>query len=356
MQFPKTELLTRAEFRCERDFFKISEVIGLSRYDRSLEKCAPEVAAQWDYEENYPKTPKDVFYGSSHKAAWKCEKGHKWRAVISSRSNRGCPYCGNKKVWVGFNDLFTTHREIAMQWHPTKNGGLTPYDVTAGSKTRVWWICEKGHSYEARVNERTGRGYGCTICSGKQVLVGFNDLGSQRPKLKNQWHPTKNGNKTPESVTVFSGDKVWWMCPKCNVEWEDTIRNRSTTEGDCPFCGHRITKLKTGFNDLATTHPNLAKQWHPTKNNGLKPTEVRAGDSTEVWWICEKGHEWLVRIVSRTRGDTGCPKCVAKARAKKLCIPEPGKDLKSLYGDLANEWYQENNGDLTPDQVKPNSN
>ena len=54
--------------------------------------------------------------------------------------NNGCPYLANKALWPGFNDLQTKYPEIAMQWHPTKNGDLTPDRVLAGSHSRAWWL------------------------------------------------------------------------------------------------------------------------------------------------------------------------------------------------------------------------
>ncbi|MFR4757130.1 MAG: zinc-ribbon domain-containing protein [Evtepia gabavorous] len=35
---------------------------------------------------------------------------------------------------------------LARQWHPTKNGGLTPAAVAPGSRRRVWWQCPQGHT------------------------------------------------------------------------------------------------------------------------------------------------------------------------------------------------------------------
>ena len=36
--------------------------------------------------------------------------------------------------------LAEEYPELAMQWHPTKNEGLTPEMVTCGSKKKVWWL------------------------------------------------------------------------------------------------------------------------------------------------------------------------------------------------------------------------
>ena len=62
------------------------------------------------------------------------------------------------------------------------------------------------------------------------------------------------------------------------------------------------------INNLEAVFPEIAKEWHPDKND-LGPSEVTAGSSKKVWWLCEKGHEWKCRVSQRTRQGTGCPGC-----------------------------------------------
>ena len=59
--------------------------------------------------------------------------------------------------------------QLVKEWHPTKNGELTPDDITHGSGKKVWWLCTKGHSYEAKPNHRTGMKSNCPYCSGNRV-------------------------------------------------------------------------------------------------------------------------------------------------------------------------------------------
>jgi len=62
------------------------------------------------------------------------------------------------------NCLGTVNPSLAAQWHPAKNGSLTPGNVTAGSAKVVWWICESGHEWKAQINGRN-RGSGCPYCA-----------------------------------------------------------------------------------------------------------------------------------------------------------------------------------------------
>ena len=223
----------------------------------------------------------------------------------------GCPYCAGKKPIIGQTDLLTKNPKLASEWHPTKNGGLKPTDVTESSNKFVWWKCPLGHEYKAKVYDKKN-GCNCPICSGKKVLIGFNDLGTKNPKLASDWHPTKNGDLTPQKITTGSSKKVWWICGKGH-EWQAQIVSRNEGYG-CPYCAGQ--KVLTGINDLATINPKLAQEWHPTKNGDLKPTDVMSGSNKKVWWICKEGHEWQAVISSRNAGR-GCLICYNNNRKKK---------------------------------------
>ena len=59
---------------------------------------------------------------------------------------------------------------LAKEWHPTKNGELTLDDFTRGSNKKVQWLCNKSHSYEQCINDRTGKQQqGCPFCEGKTL-------------------------------------------------------------------------------------------------------------------------------------------------------------------------------------------
>ena len=203
---------------------------------------------------------------------------------------------------------------IAVQWHPTKNASLSPSMFSMGSSAVVWWKCEMGHEWESSISERTSTGNGCPFCSGHRVLQGFNDLASKRPDIANDWNYRQNGELRPCDVYVNSTKRVWWCCERGH-EWEAIIRERTRRNARCPFCsGKRVMK---GFNDLATRHPNLLDEWHPSKNLDFFPHEVTSGSKKKAWWKCNKcGHEWQTQINNRSRGS-GCPICAETLRHQK---------------------------------------
>ena len=306
----------------------------------------PDLASEWHPTKNGDLTPADVLRGSHRKVWWLCQKGHEWQATIDSRDQgSGCPYCGNKKVLVGFNDLATSCPELASEWHPTKNHGLLPTDVTSGSNKKVWWRCKNGHEWKTSVDTRHNNRSGCPYCAGQRVLIGINDLVTVNPDLASEWHPTKNGDLTPSDVARGSSKKVWWLC-KNGHEWEAQVASRCLNHRGCPYCAGK--RVLTGVNDLATTNPNLATEWHPTKNGTLTPSDVARGTNKEVWWVCSKGHEWRATINSRDRGN-GCPYCSNKM------VLSGFNDLATLRPDIAVEWHPTKNGDLKPNEVVPGS-
>ena len=203
------------------------------------------------------------------------------------------------------NPFPLTHPQLIKEWHPTKNEWLRLNQFTKGSSKKAWWQCEKGHEWQAVIADRTRKQTRCPYCSHRKVLEGFNDLTTCFPSIAKEWHPTKNDPLLPNQVIAGSNKKVWWQCVHGH-EWEAHISFRTVKKTNCPYCvGQQIA---IGFNDLATTDPVLASEWHPTKNLPLTPQQVTKGSQKNVWWQCKKGHEWQTRVGNRANG-TGCPFC-----------------------------------------------
>jgi len=291
----------------------------------------PELAAQWHPTMNGDLKPSDVTSGSNKKVWWKCEKGHEWNSNVSNRMKGfgRCKRCSRKNTC-----LATTHPELASQWHPAKNGSLTPEDLSATSSKKVWWICEAGHEWHAIVNSRK-QGHRCGKCA-RRVVCLENCLATTHPEIAKQWHPTKNGDLTPEDVVSGSNKKVWWMCKKGHESHAPVIYKSKNRV--CIKC----TKANTE-NCLATTHPEIAKQWHPTKNGSLTPEDVVYGSSKKVWWLCENGHDWDATVGHRSNG-TGCRICCNREVCLENC-------LATTHPELAAQWHPTKNGNLTPKDV-----
>lgn len=478
---------------------------------KNLASDYPKLAKEWHPTKNGDLLPQIVTSGSGKKVWWVCPIGHEYQQIIKRRTKRGanCPYCSGHRVLVGYNDLATYFPRLAKEWHPTKNGSLTPQDFTCGSGKKVWWVCPNGHEYEATIHDRANRngkgGTNCPVCNKrhessfpeqavyfyvKQLypsainkfrgifeksmeldvyipdirlgiefdganwhqtekehkreqkkyelcknnnitlfrikehsterwndvadciwyiykvrktdelqkvvqaimdsidiesnmwtrktpishssitvniehdraeILGYlskveNSLASMRPDVIDKWDYSKNGTLGPEMFTVSSNQIIWWKCPTCGHEWECSI-NSMTRPGryGCLECSkaHRGKSFTRGVvakvGSLADTNPELAKEWHPTKNGDLTPYDVTEGKFKSVWWLCQAcGYEWESSPNNRKKG-VGCPCCSGR-------VPKQGvNDLATLYPDLLREWDYEKNTELDPNNLLPGS-
>lgn len=246
--------------------------------------------------------------------------------------------------------------EIASEWHQDKNGDLHPADVPCTSTMKAHWQCAKGHEWTSEVRTRVRGRSQCPYCKG-MLATPENNLASKFPRIAAQWNFQKNGALRPEEFLSASMKRVWWICEK-DHEWEAAINSRSAgikkyAGNGCPYCSNR----KTGYgNDIATTHPDLSLEWHPGKNDNLKPSQFTSGSHKKVWWKCTEGHEWPATITERTTGGTGCPYCpkqYGSCNGARLASPEYNFALKNPQA--ATEWLKEKNNNLAPTEVTPSS-
>ena len=291
--------------------------------NNSLAEVRPELVSEWS-EKNLPLTPDDITFGSNKKVWWKGTCGHEWQTSVKARSNgEKCPICSGARVIAGINDLATLEPLLAKQW--SKKNKIKPTEVSIGSHKKVIWRCKKGHEWEAVVKSRTINKTGCPYCSHNKVLAGFNDLATLLPDIAAEWSD-RNYPLLPTQVTVFANRKAWWKCKDCGREWNTLISTRSGGS-KCPYCSGYI--FSKGFNDLQTTHPEIASEWSE-KNLPLKPDEVNAKSRKNVWWKCRHDHSWSMKINERTILKKGC----------RICEQE----YLSLFPALAVSYYSNKKG------------
>lgn len=195
--------------------------------------------------------------------------------------------------------LYTLQPDFLSEWDDEKNV-ITPKDITIGSDRKVWWKCQQGHQWQASPSYRA-RGFGtCIACESLAHLY---------PEIVEEWHPELN-TTSPWEVRSGSGKKVWWKGKACGHEWETAIRNR-VRGANCVYCTGQ--KVLVGFNDLATTHPHIAKQWDHKKNT-RKLENTMYGLKTKVWWTHTCGHSWYKSPLHMTKlTDYSCPVCQSVA-------------------------------------------
>jgi hypothetical protein len=301
----------KVEWQCEKSHHWVAEIRTRTLRKYGCPYCAgqrlivgvndiasqyPEIASQafgWD--------PHQIIRSSNTKLAWKCSLGHEWKQSPNGRkvgtagkTASGCPVCANQKVLTGFNDLGTTHSELASEafgWDPTK--------FTQGHTGKKLWICKYRHQWSASINSRA-HGRGCPYCYGRYAIPGENDFVTKFPELASQ-----SLDKIPNNETKYSPKRYRWKCSNEHV-WQASLAQRTKGDG-CPYCSGK--KVLVGFNDLVTTDPVLAKQAF-----NWDPTEVSRGASKRRDWQCARGHIWRTKVTSRIlwpKSDqySGCPIC-----------------------------------------------
>lgn len=363
----------------------------------SLAFVKPYLLKEWDYDKNKDISPFFISVFSRKKVHWKCKEGHGWEDRICKRSSGwgSCKKC---------NSLAFKIPKMASEWHPTKNGNISPWDVDFGSQKRVWWKCKCGHEWHGTIGSRTSHNRQCPYCTHQKVYREIS-LAFLKPELAKQWHSTKNLKLTPWDVTSSSTKIVWWECPVCKSEWKNSVNGRFNHK-TCPFCNGKRTnntnsmevlrpdlldewdydknklppcKYTIGSSSivywkckkcgsesqslicekakghqkclrcrsLGVKHPNLLKQLHPTKNKNFNPYSILPGIRKKIWWQCDKGHEYRMAIGNKACQKQGCPYCSNKKIDRNNC-------LASLRPDLLKEWNYKNNK-ISPYEVSVSS-
>lgn len=319
--------------------------------EASLAVLYPEIAAEWHPTKNGRLTPADVLPRAVDQVWWRCatDPSHAWQTQVTSRrKGSGCPACAGQLA-TPKTSLRVQRPDVAARWHPSENGRLTPDDVLPGSARQAWWVCaaDAGHVWQAKVMSVTGstRG-GCPFCSGRRVTT-KTSLHTCFPEIAADWHPDKNGELSPHDVTWNSQRRVFWRCGACQHVWQTAIGNRSAGGTGCPACAGKAVTPQSSFRAL---YPDLAREWHPTKNGALTADDVRPGSAKRVAWRCtqDPAHEWQTTVNARTSQNSGCPFCTGRRAT-------PETSLAALHPRLAREWHPEKNAPLTARDVRPGS-
>lgn len=207
----------------------------LVRGTNDLATVAPGIVPLWDIEANEGLTPSDICGGSMRTIYLRCKEKHLYHMHATDwRKGFACPYCSNKRVLSGYNDLATMRPDLISEWS-SKNIDLQPSEINYRSCKKAWWHCDKcGGEYQQMVYLHSD-GHGCPYCTNHKALPGFNDLQTKNPDLASEFDNTKNGELTASQISEFSGKKVWWRCPDCGHSYQATVANRSNGSG-CPIC------------------------------------------------------------------------------------------------------------------------
>lgn len=257
----------------------------------------------------------------------------------------------------------TLHPEVAADWHPTLNGERRPEMTNPGSRDTTWWLCSScSHVWKTSPKKRTTDNSGCPKCATRRRATTIrkprpgHSVAERFPHLLELLHPTKNGDISLWNLNYGTTTKLFWLCPRCGNEWTThTPRNTG-----CRTCGAkdrgRRQSSPTAGDSLTETHPELAREWHPSKNGDLLPTQLRADSSRQVWWLCGVcQREWKRSPGNRAKTGAGCRRCSSRSVGAARRAPGQGQELVNTHPSLAGEWIVERNPSSSPETIRANS-
>lgn len=253
--------------------------------------------------------------------------------------------------------LNITHPELCKEWDYAKNT-IKPDEITYGHNKKVWWACQIcNESYDQYINNRITKHCGCPYCSGRRVNA-INNFQIKYPEIAATWHPTKNNNMLPTSVTPGSNKKFWFICQNCKFDIFRSVKNAVRNPKHCEYCYRgTIQKNNSSINrpkyqkceynkSIAKQFPELINEWDIEDNIGYNPKEISIGSDIMIWWKCIKcKSKYQSRINHRCSGFD-CPYCAGKK------VNETNS-LYSRYPDLCNYWS--NTNIIKPTEVPVNS-
>ena len=236
-----------------------------------------DIAKEFDIIKNRDLDINTISAYSNKSVYWLCPLGHSYQMPVYKRTGKdkcNCPYCSNKRLLIGYNDLKSKFPDLIIEWDYSKND-KRPEEFVYGSSVKVYWKCKDcGHSWQTAIKYRTFNSSKCPMCTNKENgvkkhLSSLEKSGCITDELLiKEWDYNSNiGN--PSDYTKGSPSKVFWICSKCNYRYKSSISNRKNGRG-CPACANKI--VVKGINDFLTTHPNIATEWDYEKND-IKPDQ-----------------------------------------------------------------------------------
>lgn len=327
--------------------------------ENCLAVACPKVAAMLSEKDKH--FAFEVTVGSRREFTFVCpDCGQEFKARIYSivktvkNSSTGCPVCAGRKVIQGINDLASQCPRVATML--SEKDKHFAFEVAAGSRRKLTFVCpdckQKFKAAVYSVVRSVDKGFtGCSVCAGRKIVPGINDLASQCPEAAAMWSD-KNKLSAAE-VTVKSSRKAFFKCCNCEQEFEvavcDVVRSVNNGNTGCPVCAGK--RIVPGVNDLATKCPKAAAIW--SGENKLSASEITAGSGEKAIFKCpDCGREYEATICdvvySVNNGSTGCYDCSRKrviskpecflvrpmlAFAGENGIANPFTDVRNILGE-----------------------
>ena len=164
---------------------------------------------------------------------------------------------------------------------------------------------------------------------------------TDNPLLMSDW---KRNTLNPDTITLGSAKICYWKCSTCGHLWETPAYSRGSNNCGCPECAKKIRgqnkkKSSAQKNSFLENFPEIAREWHPTKNDEYNVENVSSFSNIKVWWLCSTcGNEWRTTVNHRTKEGNSCPKCSKEKSAKnKIAFHAKANNFAVQYPEIAKE-------------------
>ena len=243
-------------------------------------------------------------------------------------------------VTMGTSNYLKDNKDLMREYDYEKNIDLDLNKITLGSNKKIWWKCNKNHSYEQIIKSKS-RGVGCPICTNKKILKGYNDLATTNPELLTEWNYAKNKENGIFPDNIFKGSEIvtCWICPNCKKEYSCYAYSKKEKVG-CPYCSG--LKRITGYNDIFTIEPFWKESWDYEKNI-VNPKNISRMSKKKIWWICSECGKSFCKTPRHIEHIVLCNDCSIKKginRRIRTLIAKNG-NLAEKYPEIAKEWDYE---------------
>jgi hypothetical protein len=279
----------------------------------------------------------EAIAGSKRNVFWfSCPEEHSWEGNIEQIYSlaKECPICAMK-----VSSLEYTHPKLLQYWDYATNPN--PHTIKFRERKIYNFKNKHCHHHWTRNLRNQNNDNNCAICSHRVIIIGTNDVLTRFPQLALAYNHSKNRLKIEE---LSLNTLVDLTCP-LGHKWNSKIATFVKLKTPCPYCDNR--QCLRGFNDLATTHPELLRQWD-FEINEESPFHILSDFTTNYMWKCKEGHSWPQSINHRLASKNSCPVCLKK----RLQVGQ--NDLQSTHPELINEWDFARNL-LRPSQVTSGS-
>lgn len=261
---------------------------SLAEYAKANDK--PEILRE--YESSNPLPPTEIGCASTAEVRWKCAYDHLEIESLFKRLRRGyCSVCGPRM----HGSFAQNHPKLLPFW--SEDNTVKPDEIPPTYSKFIVWKCPEGHTWERRIALQIELN-SCPICSQKD---GY--LFTLKPELKTDWDQNNNPNISPDTIRAYSKVQYNWKCANGH-SYTASPEKLMRSNVRCPICA-----------SFGYTHPDAAKEWHPTKNGNKTPFDFLEKSHKEAWFICTQcGSEYPLRIAYRANRKTECcPHCNKRA-------------------------------------------